>query len=177
MAGFGGRLRSEAVEIFDRARHAVRRRAGASRRPCLSAIRPAMPGIQGVCRGCAGFCPMSGMRPERVASRARAIGRRPCSWERWGSSIWAGFPLVRCACGSAGRTWPPPSLGLLGGGAISAGLLARNPAAARWPSWPPCWWRYPDLIAVYHAGVEWHWWAGPQPVHRFRVQDHPARWI
>src|SRR5436305_1643367 len=103
---------------------------------------------------------MSDIRPERVAmglgllAAALLLGalgfqylaRLPpcemCIWQRW--------PHLAAAV-----------VGLLGGGAISAGLGGRNlarPLAVLTALLVAV----SGLIAVYHAGVEWHWWPGPR---------------
>lgn len=64
-----------------------------------------------------------------------------CLWQRW--------PHLAAAI-----------LGLVGGGAVSAGLLGRGLArpvallAALLVA-------VSGAIGIYHAGVEWHWWPGP----------------
>jgi disulfide bond formation protein DsbB len=72
---------------------------------------------------------------------ARLAPCEMCVWQRW--------PHLAAAI-----------VGLVGGGAVSAGLLGRQTArpiavlAALLVG-------ISGLIAVYHAGVEWHWWKGP----------------
>lgn len=64
-----------------------------------------------------------------------------CIWQRW--------PHLGAAV-----------VGLLGGGTVSAGLLPRRtarPIAVATALLVAI----SGLIAVYHAGVEWHWWKGP----------------
>jgi disulfide bond formation protein DsbB len=64
-----------------------------------------------------------------------------CLWQRW--------PHLAAAI-----------IGVLGGGAISAGLLGRGlgrPLAFLTAFLVAL----SGAIAVYHAGVEWHWWPGP----------------
>jgi disulfide bond formation protein DsbB len=72
---------------------------------------------------------------------ARLAPCEMCVWQRW--------PHLAAAI-----------VGLLGGGAVSAGLLARQtarPIAVLTALLVGI----SGLIAVYHAGVEWHWWKGP----------------
>lgn len=73
------------------------------------------------------------------------LGRLPpcemCLWQRW--------PHLAAAV-----------IGLLGGGAISAGAPGRGlgrPLAVLTALLIAV----SGVIAVYHAGVEWHWWPGP----------------
>jgi disulfide bond formation protein DsbB len=64
-----------------------------------------------------------------------------CVWQRW--------PHLGAAI-----------VGLLGGGAVSAGFFARQ-AARPIAVVTALLVGLSGLIAVYHAGVEWHWWKGP----------------
>jgi disulfide bond formation protein DsbB len=73
------------------------------------------------------------------------LGRLPpcemCLWQRW--------PHLAAAI-----------IGIFGGGALAAGLLGRGlarPLAGLTALLVAA----SGAIAVYHAGVEWHWWAGP----------------
>lgn len=64
-----------------------------------------------------------------------------CLWQRW--------PHLAAAI-----------VGIVGGGAVSAGLLNRSsgrPIAVLTALLVAA----SGVIAVYHAGVEWHWWPGP----------------
>lgn len=64
-----------------------------------------------------------------------------CLWQRW--------PHLGAAV-----------VGLLGGGVVSTGLLGRGlgrPMALLTALLVAI----SGVIAVYHAGVEWHWWPGP----------------
>jgi disulfide bond formation protein DsbB len=65
-----------------------------------------------------------------------------CHWQRW--------PHIASAV-----------IGLAGGGLIRAGLLDRK--WARWLAWAAavCV-AVSGALAVYHAGIEWRWWKGPQ---------------
>jgi disulfide bond formation protein DsbB len=73
------------------------------------------------------------------------LGRLPpcemCLWQRW--------PHLAAAL-----------VGLLGGGAIAAGILGRG-LARPVATLTALLVAISGLIAVYHAGVEWHWWPGP----------------
>src|SRR5947199_10414898 len=102
---------------------------------------------------------MSGTRPTTVAmglgllAAALLLGalgfqylaRLPpcerCIWQRW--------PHLGAAV-----------VGLLGGGAVSAGLIRRE-AARPLALLTALLVAISGVIAVYHAGVEWHWWQGP----------------
>jgi disulfide bond formation protein DsbB len=73
------------------------------------------------------------------------LGRLPpcemCLWQRW--------PHLAAAI-----------VGLMGGGAVAAGILGRGmarPLAVLTALLVAA----SGAIAVYHAGVEWHWWPGP----------------
>jgi disulfide bond formation protein DsbB len=102
---------------------------------------------------------MRGVRPVTVAAGLGALsaalllgalgfqylGRLPpcelCLWQRW--------PHLAAAI-----------VGILGGGALATGLLGRDlarPLAALTALLVAA----SGAIAVYHAGVEWHWWLGP----------------
>jgi len=102
---------------------------------------------------------MRGVRPVVVAAGLGALsaalllgalgfqylGRLPpcemCLWQRW--------PHLAAAI-----------VGILGGGALAAGLLGRGlarPLAVLTALLVAA----SGAIAVYHAGVEWHWWPGP----------------
>jgi disulfide bond formation protein DsbB len=102
---------------------------------------------------------MKGFRPEAVAIGLGALaaalligalgfqylGRlapcEMCVWQRW--------PHLAAAL-----------VGLLGGGAVAAGFL--TPGLARpLAILTALLVGLSGLIAVYHAGVEWHWWKGP----------------
>jgi disulfide bond formation protein DsbB len=102
---------------------------------------------------------MRGVRPVTVAAGLGALSaalllgalgfqyldRLPpcemCLWQRW--------PHLAAAM-----------VGILGGGALAAGLLGRGlarPLAVLTALLVAA----SGAIAVYHAGVEWHWWPGP----------------
>jgi disulfide bond formation protein DsbB len=102
---------------------------------------------------------MRGVRPATVAAGLgvlsaalllgalgfQYLGRLPpcemCLWQRW--------PHLAAAI-----------VGILGGGALAAGLLGRGlarPLAVLTALLVAA----SGAIAVYHAGVEWHWWPGP----------------
>jgi disulfide bond formation protein DsbB len=73
------------------------------------------------------------------------LGRLPpcemCLWQRW--------PHLAAAV-----------VGLLGGGAVAGGMLGRGlarPLAILTALLVAA----SGAIALYHAGVEWHWWPGP----------------
>jgi disulfide bond formation protein DsbB len=102
---------------------------------------------------------MRGVRPVTVAAGLGALsaalllgalgfqylGRLPpcemCLWQRW--------PHLAAAI-----------LGIVGGGALAAGLLGRG-LARPLAILTALLVAVSGAIAVYHAGVEWHWWAGP----------------
>lgn len=73
------------------------------------------------------------------------FGRLPpcemCLWQRW--------PHLAAAI-----------VGLFGGGAVVAGLLGRG-SARPLAILTALLVAVSGAIAVYHAGVEWHWWRGP----------------
>ncbi|MFL6689155.1 MAG: disulfide bond formation protein B [Alphaproteobacteria bacterium] len=73
------------------------------------------------------------------------LGRLPpcemCLWQRW--------PHLAAAI-----------VGLIGGGAVASGLLSRG-LARPLAMFAAVLVAISGAIAVYHAGVEWHWWAGP----------------
>ena len=73
------------------------------------------------------------------------LGRLPpcemCLWQRW--------PHLGAAI-----------VGLLGGGAIAAGMLGRG-VARPLAILTALLVALSGVIALYHAGVEWHWWLGP----------------
>ncbi|HEY1638716.1 MAG TPA: disulfide bond formation protein B [Rhizomicrobium sp.] len=64
-----------------------------------------------------------------------------CLWQRW--------PHLAAAI-----------VGILGGGAVVAGLLGRG-LARPLAILTALLVAISGAIAVYHAGVEWHWWPGP----------------
>jgi disulfide bond formation protein DsbB len=64
-----------------------------------------------------------------------------CLWQRW--------PHLAAAI-----------VGILGGGAVAAGLLGRG-LARPLAILTALLVGVSGAIAVYHAGVEWHWWPGP----------------
>src|SRR3954452_20871309 len=64
-----------------------------------------------------------------------------CLWQRW--------PHLAAAV-----------VGILGGGAVAAGLLARSLARPR-AILTALLMAVSGVLAVYHAGVEWHRWPGP----------------
>ena len=64
-----------------------------------------------------------------------------CLWQRW--------PHLAAAI-----------VGLIGGGAVSAGLLGRG-LGRPFALLTALLVAISGAIAVYHAGVEWHWWPGP----------------
>jgi len=73
------------------------------------------------------------------------LGRLPpcemCMWQR--------YPHVLASI-----------VGLIGGGSVAVGLLSRSLARPIGVV-TACLVAASGIIAVYHAGVEWHWWKGP----------------
>ncbi|HEY1637776.1 MAG TPA: disulfide bond formation protein B, partial [Rhizomicrobium sp.] len=61
------------------------------------------------------------------------------------------------------RRWPHLAaavVGILGGGAVAAGLLGRS-LARPLAILTALLMAVSGVLAVYHGGVEWHWWPGP----------------